>query len=350
MKARFACLLLIAGSAGAQAPAPLFEVAAIRAASLPTPDSFRNSGGQFRAGTRITADTADFDFLSLADLLPYAFGVKSFQVAGPASLRETRWNIQAKLPTGASQDQVPQMLQSLLADRFKLATHHEKREIPVYELTVGNGGPKLEEASEPAPITAPALPGLFPGMPFVGPGAPANPNPQQDGGGRGRGFAFAGGGLGGNTRITPDGNCSIRLEFSSLTMASLAETLTPMLDKPVLDATNLKGSYKASLKLPIEAMLGLMQNTVRGAGLQFGGNGGFGGRGGDAGGGDAGRGGGRGALAGCDPAALAAGISGDSSSAPLFQAVQQLGLKLQARKAPFDTIVVDHVEKTPTEN
>jgi uncharacterized protein (TIGR03435 family) len=40
----------------------------------------------------------------------------------------------------------------------------------------------------------------------------------------------------------------------------------------------------------------------------------------------------------------------DSSSTPIFQAVQQLGLKLQARKAPFDTIVIDHLERTPSDN
>ena len=46
--------------------------------------------------------------------------------------------------------------------------------------------------------------------------------------------------------------------------------------------------------------------------------------------------------------ALAAG--GDASKASIFQAVQKLVLKLQAKKAPFDTIVVDRLEKTPSEN
>jgi Protein of unknown function (DUF3738) len=102
-------------------------------------------------------------------------------------------------------------------------------------------------------------------------------------------------------------------------------------------------------------MFSMMQNMVRTLGLPGPGQGGFGGPGGPGGGPGGGRGpgdgppGGRG-FAGCpDPgAALASGS--DASNAPIFQAVQKLGLKLQARKAPFDTIVVDHLERTPSEN
>ena len=139
------------------------------------------------------------------------------------------------------------------------------------------------------------------------------------------------------------------MEFSKLTMQTLADTLTTFLDRPVVDGTELKGNYKIALDLPMEVMLAMMQNMVRSAGLPPPGQ--FGGPGGPGGGGPGGRGGFGGGLSGCpDPgAALGAGAS-DTSNAPIFQAVQRLGLKLQARKAPFDTIVVDHLEKTPTEN
>jgi uncharacterized protein (TIGR03435 family) len=41
---------------------------------------------------------------------------------------------------------------------------------------------------------------------------------------------------------------------------------------------------------------------------------------------------------------------GDPSGSSIFSTVQQMGLKLEARKAPLETIVVDHLEKAPTEN
>ncbi len=100
----------------------------------------------------------------------------------------------------------------------------------------------------------------------------------------------------------------------------------------------------------MEALLLMVQNQIRGTGLEAlaAGRGGFaGGRGGgDLGGG---RGGAAAALGGCDIASALTG-DGTNSSNAIFQAVQQLGLRLQAKKAPFDTIVVDRVERQPTEN
>ncbi len=129
-------------------------------------------------------------------------------------------------------------------------------------------------------------------------------------------------------------------------MASLSEYAGSRFSTaPVLDETGLKGPYKVVLDLPIEVMFGMIRNAIQGAG--FGGpgqGGGFGGpgRGDDGGGGR----GGANPFAGC---ADGLGAGGDpSSNAALFQAVQKLGLKLQQKKALFDTIVVDHMEKAPT--
>ena len=324
-----------------------FDVAAIRPAAPPTPETMRS--GQFRPGSQIKGDTADFGFVTLADLLPYAFRVKSFQVSAPAWARESRWNIVAKLPLGASKDQVPEMVQALLADRFKLSIHHEKREQPVYELIVGKGGSKLEavastdDAGSDTTILNLGSPGMFPGRGFGGPGRGRGDGPAN---GDGRGPVTVASGDGSAVSISPSENCGMRLEFKKLTMASLADALTPFLDRPVVDETGLKGDYKLALDLPMEAMFAMMQNMARGRGPGPGP-----GRGGDAGG----RGGfgddpGRGGPGGCiDPGALASG-GADASSAALFQAVQKLGLKLQPHKAQVDTIVVDHLEKTPSEN
>jgi uncharacterized protein (TIGR03435 family) len=354
--AGFTALTLIGVTTWAQSkvPAVAFDVAAIRSAAMPTPDTFRS--GQFRAGTTIDKGRADFEFVSLADLLPYAFRVKAFQISGPAWMRESRWNIQGTLPEGAAQSQVPEMMQGLLVDRFHLTIHHEKREQPVYELVVAKGGAKLE-AAEATPDAATSdstpnigLPGLFPGPigppPGGGPPGEGRGNATPDGRG-GRGGAFFAGGQNGTTRITPNGNCGMHLELTSVTMASLADTLAPFLDRPVLDETELKGPYKVVLDLPMEVMFGMMRNMVQTAGFPGGGFGGPG-RGGD-GGGRGGDGGGRGGpFAGCGDAL--GGDGGDSSSAALFQAVQKLGLKLQPHKAEFDTIIVDRLEKIPTDN
>lgn len=346
---------MLRGPSYGQPPAaPEFEVASIKSASLPTPETFRS--GQFRAGTTITAGRADFEFVSLADLIPYAYRVKSFQVVGPASTRESRWNIVARLPEGASQNQVPEMLQKLLADRFSLTIHHEKRDQPVYELVVAKGGPKLEAAEPIDPSVSPTdtqgtglggPPGIFP--PFGGPppgGAGRGPSDGPPGSGRGM---VVSSGTAGPVRISPDAACGMHLEFTNVTMSAFADTLTPFLDRPVLDGTGLKGSYKASLKLPMELMFSMMQNMIRSSGLPPPPGGGPGGPGGGFGGPGGGPDGGGRGPGGCDPgAAFNGGV--DTSSAALFQAVQKLGLKLEARKAPFDTIVVDRIEKQPTEN
>lgn len=350
---------------GIMAAAPAFEVAAIRPAAMPTPDTFRS--GQFRPGLRLDAGSFVWQFASLADLLPYAFDVKSFQVSGPSWMAESRWNIQAKLPAGAPESQAPAMVQALLADRFKLTFHHEKRDQPVYELTVAKEGPKMQVEEKVAPPrssnNAAKGFGPFGGGPF-GPGpngrgpdgrgpdgaGRGGPQDQPDGrGGRG-GFAVAGAN-GVTANITPDDSCGMHLELDKITMQDLADTLSPFLDRPVLDETGLKSSFKISMNLPMEVMIGMIQNRARSSGFQFGGPGGFGGRGGGGGGFDGrGPGDGRGLPPGCpDPAALFAGAA-DASNAPIFQAVQKLGLKLTAKKAPFDTIVVDHLEKEPTDN
>jgi uncharacterized protein (TIGR03435 family) len=122
----------------------------------------------------------------------------------------------------------------------------------------------------------------------------------------------------------------------------------------VIDRTELKDTYKVAMDLPMETMLGMMQNQMRSSGFGAPGQGGPGGPGGPGGRGDfpgGGGGGGRGGpQAGCfDPAAIAGGGT-DTSNTAIFQAVQKMGLRLQPVKAPFDTLVVDHLEKMPTDN
>jgi uncharacterized protein (TIGR03435 family) len=123
----------------------------------------------------------------------------------------------------------------------------------------------------------------------------------------------------------------MHIEFDNLTRQRQPDTLTPFLDKPVVDATATKGAFKIAMDLPMGTMFAMMQNTMRNSGFAPPGQG-FdpglrGGRGDGPGGGPRG-----GPQAGCfDPSALAAGGT-DTSNAAIFQAVQKLGLRLQPKR------------------
>jgi len=71
-----------------------------------------------------------------------------FQIAKtPGWIDTENYDIAAKAGSEATAEQIQQMVQALLADRFKLALHRESRELPVYALFVGKSGSKLHEAA-----------------------------------------------------------------------------------------------------------------------------------------------------------------------------------------------------------
>ena len=86
-------------------------------------------------------------------LVLMAYGIHDFQLSGgPGWISSDRYNIEAKAPAPAAFSQEyrtlqDQRLQTLLQDRFKLAIHRETKELPIYELTVAKGGPKLQPPS-----------------------------------------------------------------------------------------------------------------------------------------------------------------------------------------------------------
>jgi uncharacterized protein (TIGR03435 family) len=323
----------------AQAAGPEFEVASVKSAAELSPDAFR--AGKIHLGTTVDGARVDIGGSPLTTLIQQAFRVKLFQVIAPDWAGQSRWDILAKIPEGASQDQVPEMLRALLADRFKLTVHRETREEPVYALVVGKGGVKLKASvPEPAGADAPPATQTIGGFGFFPP--PGGPPPGGGGPGGGRGP----GGPGGlNMTVTnpqygtikisgsPEEG-KIRLEASKVSMAGLAELLTGMTDRPVVDMTGLAGDFQVALDASPEALFG---GFAKAQGLPFG-QGGPGGRGGFGGG----RGGGQ-SQGQTDGAS-------DPSGNLVAASVEKLGLKLEARKAPVETIVVDHLEKTPTEN
>ena len=254
-------------------------------------------------------------FRSLADLIRIGFRVKPYQVQGPDWMAQQRFEIQAKIPDGVSQDLVPEMLQALLAERFKMTYHLDKKELPVYALMVGKGGLKLTEAS-----STPDAPLLDSGAMSIG----TEKGPMkiiQDGKG---GSEMQGGAFSGTMRTSVNG-AGIHLEITKAKIPELVDLLTGLVDKPVVDMTGLNGVYQVTLDLPMDDLMLLAQRNAAQLGLQ---------------------------LPGPPPATGANPVDAAStpSGAAIFQAVEKMGLKLEARKAPVDTIVVDHLEKTPTEN
>src|SRR5215510_5468209 len=96
----------------AQAPrsGPTFEVATIKAFA----PGMGRGGGRGGGGSVIKGDRFDLPFIPLAALLPYAFGVKEYQISAPTWTHQSIWVISAKIPSGVSPDQTPEMVQALL--------------------------------------------------------------------------------------------------------------------------------------------------------------------------------------------------------------------------------------------
>ena len=174
---------------------PVFEVATSKPSKPDTPGKyFRVRGREFS-----TLNT------SLSDLIKFAYGIHARQiVGGPASLESDKFDLLAK-PDGEGQPNDQQwktMVQKLLADRFQLRFHRDKKELSVYAIVVAKGGPKLTK-SDGDPN---GLPGLF----FRGLG------------------------------VLPARNATMA-DFAGLMQSAV-------LDKPVVDQTGLTGRWDFTLK------------------------------------------------------------------------------------------------------
>ena len=318
---RWSAVFLITAAVFGQTPAtaPLaFEVASVKPAGQLDPMAVAQ--GKVRVGLKVDGQIVDIGSFSLRDLIRIAYEVKDFQISGPDWLSASpmsvqRFNIQATLPEGATEKQVPQMLQALLAERFKLVIHRDTKDQSVYALIVAKGGPKLKEAEpDPAVPETPEEPKK--GETVIGQGS----SQMRMSGSMesGKGVTMKGGPMGQMHMTMADGR--MHMEAAKMTMASLAEMATQFVGRPVVDMTELKGNFQVAFDLSMDDL----KNVARAAGMNMPG-----------GGGDAGKG-----LA----------DASDPSGSTIFESVQKMGLKLEARKAPLELIVIDHVEKTPTEN
>jgi uncharacterized protein (TIGR03435 family) len=283
--------LVFPDSAPAQAPA--FEVAVIKP-SLPMAEALPLlREGKLKAGVNIDRARVDMGFVTITDLIVEAHKVKPYQISGPDWLSMERFDIQAKLPDGAAEDAVPQMLRTLLADRFGMRTHTESRTLSAYALIVGKNGPKLQ------PSTLPPDPEPAKGLSTLTPSA--------------SGTVTSSGGPAGPTRMTMGPN-GVQMVMLKARISGLADLLTSILGRPVVDRTGLTGYYQIALDIPQQDV----QNVARALGMG-------------------------------GPAA-SIGVPSDPGGSSLFQAVEQFGLRLDSRKEQIETLVIDHIEKLPTAN
>ena len=301
-----------------------FEVASIKPSALAGRGVIRP--GPQRGPGRGDPGRVTYIFSTIRDLIVDAYSVEPNQISGgPNWLDSERFDIVAKIPAGATKEQVKVMLQNLLAERFKLTLHRENKEVPVYALVVGAKGPKLKDTTvsdtPPASDSQPKEGGRGEaGAPADGPpplrGMRAGPDgcPETP--------RMAAGHAGNLIMMTPNGECMIS---NRQTMESLAAQLSNRFDRPVIDQTGLKGEYDLRLRYDPSRMPGGRGGPVMikdGPGQT---------------------------PAGGDPANRTA-PDGDTPPS-IFNALQvQLGLKLEARKERLDQLVIDHVEKKPTEN
>ncbi|MGA7240148.1 MAG: TIGR03435 family protein [Bryobacteraceae bacterium] len=224
--------------------------------------------------TSIDSAVLTLNGVPLKVALMQAFSVKTDQIEGPSWLDTDCFAITAKMPEHATKDQVPAMLQALLAERLKLAAHKEERSRSGYALVVDKGGPKFKEDDPKASFMGKA--------------------PQ------------------GSTRFGFAGHGQLK---GVMTMATLAGSLSRRGYGPVQDLTGLTGKYDIDLSWVTDPAF-----EPRG------------------------------------PEATASApapqtVGGPEPEANLFAALREsLGLKLERRNVSVEFVVIDHIERVPTEN
>ncbi|HEY6345558.1 MAG TPA: TIGR03435 family protein [Bryobacteraceae bacterium] len=147
--------LLLSGAVWGQPAAPAFDVTSVRVnkrahvpqvGQPPPRDRFGCSGNRFESIDNL-----------LWRPIAWAYNVRFFQVSGmprwAEGSPEAFFDIQAVTEAPVSVEQCRVMVQTLLADRFKLVVHRETKELPVYALVLGKNGSKLKEASDLDPST-----------------------------------------------------------------------------------------------------------------------------------------------------------------------------------------------------
>lgn len=143
--------LIVLPFAQVHAAQPTFEVASVR-------PSQREVGPDYNNQIAYSPDRFTARNVTLRRLIAEAWHCQINQIVGPPWLDHNEYDVEARLPEGTSHEQISLMLRGLLAERFHLKEHSETRQMRVYDLSVGKGGPKIQPV-KPGDSTA-AGPGL----------------------------------------------------------------------------------------------------------------------------------------------------------------------------------------------
>jgi uncharacterized protein (TIGR03435 family) len=128
----------------------------------------------------------------------------------------------------------------------------------------------------------------------------------------------------GTTRVSMSPGGAMHMESDRMTMSGFADLLSRFTDHPVIDMTDLTGTYQVAIDVSMDEI----RNAARAAGMSLPPQG----------------------PGGADVGKTPSDAASDPSGTSLYATVQQLGLKLEARKSPLGMLVIDHAEKMPTEN
>ncbi len=221
-------------------------------------------------------------------LMEAAYHVQPFQiVGGPEWIKSDQYEIDARAEGNPSNSQLFLMLRSLLADRFQLQFHRETREMPVYALVPSRGGLKLPPPRDGNCVEETDVLGPL-----------ANPGARMQPAGPASTFAPRCGGL--DVMLEAGG---ARMRGGKVPMAEFVRVLSRVLGRTVIDQTGFSGLFDVTLSfLPDDTTPGL-------------------------------------------PPPPPGAIPADAASPSIFNAVQQLGLRLETTKGPVEVLVIDHVEK-----
>jgi len=179
-----------------------FEAASVKA----TPADAGPRDPMHVDGGRVTLNS-----VSLKSLIQMAYSLPEWKLDGATGwIDSNRYDIAAKFPEGADQKQLPEMLRTLLRERFALQTETKSKSMKAYALTPVKSGAKLKVSSHET---------------------------TWDGHG------------GVNGGMRPG-----HLVFPDMTIGGLAEVLSTRIGKPVIDQTNITGKYAIDLKWSAKEM------------------------------------------------------------------------------------------------
>jgi uncharacterized protein (TIGR03435 family) len=320
--------IALTGSAqtSAQDKSLTFEVASIKPAQPPQPDAQGRILLRGPSGGPGSKDPGrvNYPYMTLKYLLTTAYNVKNFQITGPSWLDTERFDITATMPPETTKEQFQIMLQNLLIDRFRMSIHPEKKELPMYSMVVVKAGKLKESTTTGAPVD------------LDNPPPPPPPGPPKIGA---DGFPIMPAAIANRPGIfmmMMPGRA--RWTANAQTMQELANRLSNEFSRPVIDNTGLTAKYDFTLTFAPDPN----QGAGRGAPFPLPGPGAV----------AIGRGPGPGPGAGPGPGGNDNVFVPDGETPPLLLGAlqSQLGLKLEPKKGPVDIIVIDKIEKNPTEN